>query len=1088
MSDVQYRITPDGRTEIDNYGLAKPFASFFPGVAGLDGIPLWVFYVNRGQGVCAFGVRDRDAAILEWNPAHVAWRTVALLGFRTFLKVRVGGDVRLYEPFRTSLANRADGCTNVMAFTPAWLSLRETNPALGLSIEVTYITVPQEPFPALARRVRIRNAAADERAVEIIDGLPAVTPYGLLDADAKHMGYTRRSWTVVLNRRRGAPYYQLRGMPASDTETRPYDRGNFALYVDGAGRLPAIVDPAAVFGPNTDLDVPAAFLAADPYAVPDHQAEAGTTPAAMAFAHAVLPAEGACSLVGLFGQARGLEDLDAIAAWADGAAWFDDKQRANERIIHELTNGAATFSAEPTYDYYCRYTFLDNVLRGGLPVALPDPPGPKRTFHVYSRIHGDLERDYNFFQLEPSYWSQGNAGYRDTLQNRRHDVYVNPEVGDENIRAFASLLRLDGYNPHLLLGTVFVPQAAADVEAAIAAATAGPEHADAVKALAFPHFTPGKILTAAAREHIALTVEPQRLLGELIARSSPADLVNPTLGFWTDHWHYLLDAIDSLLSVFPERMGELLTGERAYTVGWGPVHVNPRSRRYVLRDGRCAQANFVEGREDWRAVGPDPDALLARTGHGRGEVYRTTLAAKLLCVLATRMATLDPFGVGIEFEAGRSDWNDSLHGLASIFGSSTNETIELRRLARLLLAGIESTGVEAVAVYRELAELIDALRAALRDDGDDEAALLAFWDRTNTAKEAYRAAVRDGVDGAEVSLGRDDLVDLLRACVAKLDRGIARAVDPDTGLINAYFYHDLVEYDVLERDGRTVIRPRRFTQTPLCPFLEGPMHYLRTVGDREAARRQYRAVRRSDLYDPKLRMYKVCAAVADQPKELGSILMYPPGWLERESVWLHMEYKYLLEVLRSGLVEEFFEDFRRAAIAFQPPQRYGRSVLENVSLVVSSVHPEPGMHGQGFYARLSGATAELFDIWLHMNVGDRPFRLGADGELRLRLEPALPAWLFASGAGTADWVRRGRAQRTPLPPHHYAFVLLNHTLVIYVNPTGRATAGDRAAAIERIELAGDDGAVRTVGPDELVGDLARRIRRGEFLTLTAHFA
>ncbi|MFD2882322.1 hypothetical protein ACFTAO_51225 [Paenibacillus rhizoplanae] len=43
--------------------------------------------------------------------------------------------------------------------------------------------------------------------------------------------------------------------------------------------------------------------------------------------------------------------------------------------------------------------------------------------HLYSRKHGDMERDYNFFSLAPEYYSQGNGNFRDMNQNRRNDVF-----------------------------------------------------------------------------------------------------------------------------------------------------------------------------------------------------------------------------------------------------------------------------------------------------------------------------------------------------------------------------------------------------------------------------------------------------------------------------------------------------------------------------------------------------------------------------------------------------------------------------------------------------------------------------------------
>ena len=59
-------------------------------------------------------------------------------------------------------------------------------------------------------------------------------------------------------------------------------------------------------------------------------------------------------------------------------------------------------------------------------------------------------------------------------------------------------------------------------------------------------------------------------------------------------------------------------------------------------------------------------------------------------------------------------------------------------------------------------------------------------------------------------------------------------------------------------------------------------------------------------------MYKVNAPIASLPPDVGRTRVFAPGWLENESVWIHMEYKFMLEVLKAGLYEEFFEDFKKA--------------------------------------------------------------------------------------------------------------------------------------------------------------------------------
>ena len=59
---------------LDHYVLedfdAKPsFSSFLPAVAGVYGIPVWSFYINRGQGVASFGFKSKEFPILEYVSA-----------------------------------------------------------------------------------------------------------------------------------------------------------------------------------------------------------------------------------------------------------------------------------------------------------------------------------------------------------------------------------------------------------------------------------------------------------------------------------------------------------------------------------------------------------------------------------------------------------------------------------------------------------------------------------------------------------------------------------------------------------------------------------------------------------------------------------------------------------------------------------------------------------------------------------------------------------------------------------------------------------------------------------------------------------
>ena len=77
-----------GRIIIEDYDALPPFSEILPGVAGIYGKPLWVFYVNRGQAISSFGVKSKDYPIMEFYSANNAYQNTAVLGFRTFYKGR----------------------------------------------------------------------------------------------------------------------------------------------------------------------------------------------------------------------------------------------------------------------------------------------------------------------------------------------------------------------------------------------------------------------------------------------------------------------------------------------------------------------------------------------------------------------------------------------------------------------------------------------------------------------------------------------------------------------------------------------------------------------------------------------------------------------------------------------------------------------------------------------------------------------------------------------------------------------------------------------------------------------------------------
>ena len=130
------------RFVLSEFAAKRPFASFLPGIAGPLGIPLWVFYVNRGQAIASFGIENKDNPIMEFLPANKAYQSTPYTGFRTFLKLARGGDTSFYEPF----APWSTHDVSQMRIGMNELELHAANEAHGIETTVRYFILPSEDF------------------------------------------------------------------------------------------------------------------------------------------------------------------------------------------------------------------------------------------------------------------------------------------------------------------------------------------------------------------------------------------------------------------------------------------------------------------------------------------------------------------------------------------------------------------------------------------------------------------------------------------------------------------------------------------------------------------------------------------------------------------------------------------------------------------------------------------------------------------------------------------------------------------------------------------------------------------------------
>ena len=544
--------------------------------------------------------------------------------------------------------------------------------------------------------------------------------------------------------------------------------------------------------------------------------------------------------------------------------------------------------------------------------------------------------------------------------------------------------------------------------------------------------------------------------------------------------------------VFPDRLEELLVGRRVYTFFDNPDVVLPRSEKTVDAGAKIRRygAVILDSDKERRIRARRHDPYTVRTRYGRGAIYRTTLLVKLLCVVTNRLATLDPAGTGIEMEAGKPGWNDALNGLPGLFGSGLSELLELRRALRFMRDALDRIGrpaSETVLVYEELAGFVHDLRRIVRRRLRSRTLRAAFeyWDSANTVKERYRDQTRLGVSGRTVTMSFREVLGYLTDAGTLLDATFKyptrkQVLSPD-GVPYTYFLNEAVKHRPLSRQnhqGFPLVKVLGFRQRPVRLFLEGAVHWMKNRP--EDARDIYRAVRRSRVFDRKLAMYKTSEDMTGETTELGrSVGAYPRGWIENESIYLHMHYKYLLEVLRAGLYAEFWKDARTGLIPFLDPAVYGRSTLEGASFVVSSAYPDERFHGRAFQPRLSGMTTEFISMWLLALVGSRPFRVAANGNLTLTLEPRVPDWLFTERQTT-------RRYHDPLdgwgelsvPKDALAFKLLGRALVVYQNPRRRPTWGARGVQPKAYRLEYRSGQVVEVDAATVGGAHAEAVHKG----------
>ncbi|MGR5300314.1 hypothetical protein [Vibrio alfacsensis] len=1045
----------NGEFVILDYDLKKTFSSFLPGLAGKKGIPLWAFYVNRGQGLCSFGVENKDNPILEFSPAVTAYQNVSRVGFRTFIKLAG----KVVECFGTQ---RDEGTRRDMHIKRGQFKVVEENRSLGLRIAVTFFGLPNDDLAAIMRKVEVTDLTGQQRQFELLDGTSQLLPFGTSNAMFKEMSNLLRSWMDVFNMEQNVPFFRMRSTTSDSAEVGTLEKGNFYLSFANDALIKPIVDGELIFGYDNSLTQAVGFEA---HSVAElntkEQITANKIPVGFSAVEVDLTANQTFTLRTVIGHAHTVELLNRKVASMMSAKYFDAKQLEAESVIDELVQDVQCKTAFPLFDEYIKQNYLDNILRGGYPLIF-DGEDTQHVYHIFSRKHGDLERDYNFFNVAPEYFSQGNGNFRDVCQNRRVDSLFNPKIGDFNVMLFGSLIQLDGYNPLGVNGSTFELKTGTDVSALVLE-NFGQSQPEIERILA-GKFTPGTIINTMANESITSPKSDMQLLADLLKHAEQNIEASFGEGFWVDHWTYILDLVESYLAVNPDKQHALLFDNHNYKYYSSPVTVLPRSEKTVLtKAGQVRRYGSLLHNDDEKVKALAMDVKGSNWARdAQGVIISTNLYSKLFTLALNKFATLDPEGMGIEMESDKPGWNDAMNGLPGLFGSGVSETVELLRLITFLKQNSEPQA--GLCLPREFGEFYQGVEALL----EQSLSAFEFWDQLSNVREAYRASVRFTVSRNDQLVRIVDITPLLDKMIAKLEFGLEKAKQLSGGILPTFLYYEATQFEPIMHEGvhkvghygLPLVKVLEFKQHVLPRFLEAPARMLKISHDDQINLSVYNKIKATEIYDKPLGQFKTSECLDGMSLEIGRARAFTKGWLERESNFLHMNYKYLLGLLKSGMHQAFYHEIKTNLVCFMDPSVYGRSILENSSFIAPNCNPDPKVRGQGFVARLSGSTVEMLHMWTLMMFGDKPFVMQGE-QLTLNLQPALSEEMFDAN-------------------NEVTFTFLGRTKVTYINHA-RTNTYEQFVPKE-YSLVFNDG--RTELMTTVVGEAAHAVRDGEVAELT----
>ena len=754
--------------KISNYNRMDPF--FISVVSDSDH---WL-YISTTGGLTA-GRIDAENALFPYYTDDKVTDSAETTGSKSLFLVTKAGRTSLWEPFSARFDGVYDVTRNLYKNVVGdKLIFEEVNNDLEISFQYRLSTSEKFGF---VKTSNLRNHGADNIAVELIDGIQNLLPYGVeLGAQLAVSCLVDAYKKNELEPETGVGLYSMSSILVDRAE--PSEAlSTTTVWSEGLPQSKKLV---------SSLQLDAFRNGVSPTQETDVRGRRGAY-----FVHSIIELnagsdkewnivaeinQGPSTVKNLMARIRrgdnlrdelyrdiaaGTEKLTRIVGSADGLQVSEDVLSANHHFANVLFNVMRGGLFDDNYNvgkqdlikfvksfnvvtFEANQDFLNGLADTLHYSDLIDAVGKQGDANLerlcyeylpltFSRRHGDPSRPWNKFAIELKNKDgskllnfQGN--WRDIFQNWEALSFSTPNFVESMICKFVNATTVDGYNPY--------------------------------------------------------RITKKGIDWEKLDPDDPWS----NIGYWGDHQIiYLLKFLEFSRNYHPGTLKNFLSRE-IFSYANVPYSIKPYSA--LLKDPHNTIV-FDDKRE------ADVEKRVAKVGaDGRlvwnrnGEVVHVNLTEKLLATVLSKLSNFIPEG-GIWMNTQRPEWNDANNALVG-YGVSMVTLYYTRRYQQYLLDLFSSIELPEVAISKEIVDLLDAINQVFADNKDKlkgnitDADRKAILDGLGEAGSRFRKNIyANAFSGERVTLKTADLIGFTQLSLEYIDHTI-RANKRDDGLYHAY--------------------------------------------------------------------------------------------------------------------------------------------------------------------------------------------------------------------------------------------------------------------------------------------------------------